>query len=152
MSYPGHSLVVVGVLPLYWKTVGECYSSSQLGNWDFDIQTDYLISARRPHLVIVNNKKRKTWRIVDVAVPADHRVKLKESKNADRYLDLARELKKLWNMKVTVIPIVIGYDFQRISKVTGRRENKWTRGDYNQTKALRSAKKSPGDLRRLAVT
>ena len=26
----------------------------------------------------------------------------------DKYLDLARELKKLWNMKVTVIPIVIG--------------------------------------------
>ena len=25
----------------------------------------------------------------------------------DKYLDLARELKKLWNMKVTIIPIVI---------------------------------------------
>ena len=25
-----------------------------------------------------------------------------------KYLDLARELKKLWNMKVTVIPILIG--------------------------------------------
>ena len=24
------------------------------------------------------------------------------------YLDLARELKKLWNMKVTIVPIVIG--------------------------------------------
>ena len=24
------------------------------------------------------------------------------------YLDLARELKKIWNMKVTIIPIVIG--------------------------------------------
>ena len=26
----------------------------------------------------------------------------------DKYLDLVRELKKLWNMKVTAIPIVIG--------------------------------------------
>ena len=26
----------------------------------------------------------------------------------DKYLDLARELKKLWNMKVTIIPLVIG--------------------------------------------
>ena len=25
-----------------------------------------------------------------------------------KYLDTARELKKLWNMKVTIIPIVIG--------------------------------------------
>ena len=26
----------------------------------------------------------------------------------DKYLNLARELKKLWNMKVTIVPIVIG--------------------------------------------
>ena len=25
--------------------------------WDFDIQTDHLISARRPDLIIINNKK-----------------------------------------------------------------------------------------------
>ena len=43
-----------------------------------------------------------------VAVPADHRIKLKECEKKDKYLDLARELKKLWNMKVTVIPVVIG--------------------------------------------
>ena len=27
--------------------------------WDFEIQTDYLISARRPNLVIVIKKKKK---------------------------------------------------------------------------------------------
>ena len=26
----------------------------------------------------------------------------------NKYFDLARELKKLWNMKVTIVPIVIG--------------------------------------------
>ena len=41
-------------------------------------------------------------------VPADHRINLKESEKNDKYLDLARELKKLWNMKVTIVPIVIG--------------------------------------------
>ena len=40
--------------------------------------------------------------------PADHRINLKECAKKDKYLDLARELKKLWNMKVTVVPIVIG--------------------------------------------
>ena len=45
---------------------------------------------------------------VDFAVPADHRIKLKECEKKDKYLDLARELKKLWNMQVTIIPIVIG--------------------------------------------
>ena len=74
--------------------------------WDFEIQTDYLISAKQPNLSI-NNKKKKTHWIVDSAVPADHRVKLKENEKKDKYLDLAREFKKLWNMKVTV-SVVIG--------------------------------------------
>ena len=45
---------------------------------------------------------------MDFDVPADHRIKLKECEKKDKYHDLARELKKLWNMKVTVIAIVIG--------------------------------------------
>ena len=45
---------------------------------------------------------------MDFAVPVDYRVKSKEGENKDKYLDLPRELKNLWNMKVTIIPIVIG--------------------------------------------
>ena len=45
---------------------------------------------------------------MDFAVPADHRVKLKENETKDKYLYLARELKKLWNMKATFIPIAVG--------------------------------------------
>ena len=45
---------------------------------------------------------------MNFAIPADHRIKLKECETRDKYLDLARELKKLWNMKVTIIPIMIG--------------------------------------------
>ena len=33
---------------------------------------------------------------------------MKESEKINKYLDLARDLKKLWNMKVTVMPIVVG--------------------------------------------
>ena len=45
---------------------------------------------------------------MDFTILADHRIKLKESEKKDKYLDLARVLKKLWNMKVTIITIVIG--------------------------------------------
>ena len=44
---------------------------------------------------------------MDFAVSADHREKFKENKKKDKYLNLARELKRLRNMKVMVIPIVI---------------------------------------------
>ena len=74
--------------------------------WHFNIQTDHLIPARRPDLII--KKKERTCKIVDFAVPANHRIKLKECEKKDKYLDFARELKKLLNMQVTIIPIVIG--------------------------------------------
>ena len=40
---------------------------------------------------------------------------MKESEKKDKQLNLARELKILWNMKVTVITIVVGA-FGAISK------------------------------------
>ena len=50
----------------------------------------------------------KNHQLIIKTVPADLRIKLKGSEKKDKYLDLARELKKLWNMKMTIIPIVIG--------------------------------------------
>ena len=75
--------------------------------WDFNIQTNHLIPSRRPDLIIINKKKR-ICKTVDFAVPADHRINQKECAKKHKYLDLARELKKLWNMKATIVPIVIG--------------------------------------------
>ena len=51
------------------------------------------------------------------------RAKIKESEKRIMYLDLARELKKRWNMKVMMMPIVIGVlgtVTQRLSKETER--------------------------------
>ena len=63
--------------------------------WDIKIQTNHLILARRPDLVMVNKKENLL-----------NSEKLKE---CDKYLELARELKKQqWNMTVTELPVVIG--------------------------------------------
>ena len=57
-----------------------------------------IIIIRRPDLIIINKKQKtktkRTCKIVDFSVPADHRIKLKECEKKDKYLDLARELKK----------------------------------------------------------
>ena len=66
-----------------------------------------LIPARRPDLVIVC-KNLRTCCIEDFVFSADHWVKIKESEKRDMYLDIAIEVKKLWNLKVSVIPIVTG--------------------------------------------
>ena len=51
------------------------------------------------------NEKKRTC-IVDFPVSADYRVKIEENEKRNKYFDLARELRKLLSMKVTVIPIV----------------------------------------------
>ena len=80
---------------------------------------------------------------MEFAILDDHRVNLKESEKKDKYLNPARELKTLWNMEVTFIPIIIG-DLctvtERLLKglenmeISGRDENIQT------TALLRSAK------------
>ena len=87
----------------------------------------------------------------------DHRVKLKETKKRDKYLDLAREVKPIehegdsdpngnwyiWNNP------------QRIGKGTGRLGNKRinrVHPDYSIIKIGQNTEKGTGDLRRLAVT
>ena len=60
---------------------------------------------------------------MDFAVSADHLVKLKKSDKRDKYRDLAKELKKTKNMKVTVIPILLGW-FETIGMEIGGLRNK----------------------------
>ena len=62
-----------------------------------------------------NNNKKKTCKIVDFAVPAVYRIRLKECEKKNKYLVLTRELEKLWNVQVTITPIVIG-EFGTVNK------------------------------------
>ena len=98
-------------------------------------------------------KKKGTCRIVNF----DHRAKLKEREKRDKYLDLVREQKKLWNMKVTVIPIVIGALGTVTKGPEQGLEDLEIRGSVatiQATALLRLPRiwKSPGDVRRHAVT
>ena len=91
---------------------GEWDAQHSLVFWD----KDHLLSARRPDLVMINqNQKQKqkknpkrTIRIMDFAVRADHSVKTKLNKKRARSFIFARELKKQWRMKVTLIQITNG--------------------------------------------
>ena len=44
---------------------------------DFSIQTDHVIEARRPDLVVVD-KKEKSCKIIDFEVPGDSRIEEKK--------------------------------------------------------------------------
>ena len=101
--------------------------------FDFEIQTDHLISARQPDLVIVSKKKKKKkkklpnselWR---PSRPQNN----KESEKRDKYLDLARELQKsMVHEGDGYANWCARYSQQRIGTETGGLENKGTRGDH----------------------
>ena len=65
-----------------------------------------MIEARRPDMIVID-KETKFAKIIDFAIPYDSRVNSKEVEKIQKYQDLAREIKKLWGMRVIVIPIVI---------------------------------------------
>ncbi|CAB4008758.1 Hypothetical predicted protein [Paramuricea clavata] len=46
--------------------------------WDFNIQCDHVIECRRPDIVVVL-KKEKECKIIDIAVPGDCRIGIKET-------------------------------------------------------------------------
>ena len=76
--------------------------------WDFQVQTDHVIPARRPDILILK-KKESTAIIIDISVPGDTRIKDTEEAKILKYQDLRREIKKLWNLKsVKVVPIIVG--------------------------------------------
>ena len=76
--------------------------------WDFTIQCDWKIEARRPDIIFVDKKEREVV-IIHVAIPCDDRVKDKELEKLEKYQLLKDEIAKLWRMrKVIVVPVVIG--------------------------------------------
>ena len=76
--------------------------------WDMFIQTDRLIGARRPDIVVVD-KTRKEATIIDISIPADRNIMDKEKEKIMKYQDLKTEIKRIWNMKrVRVVPVVVG--------------------------------------------
>ena len=75
--------------------------------WDFNIQTDHVIQHRRPDVVLLD-KTKKMCHLIDIAVPGDIRVASKEMEKIEKYQDLARELRKIWQVKVKVVPVVVG--------------------------------------------
>ena len=76
--------------------------------WDFTIQCDRKIEARRPDIVFIDKKKREVV-MIDVAIPGNDRVKEKELEKVEKYQLLKDEIAKVWHMRnVIVMPVVIG--------------------------------------------
>ena len=108
---------------------------------------------------INSQQKKKTCRIVDFTVPADHRIKLNESEeNNGTWKKLKESGKKTMvheSDSNTNCYWCARYSHQRIIKRTGGLRNKRTSRDhpnYSIVEISQNNMKSPGDSRRVAVT
>ena len=75
--------------------------------WHQAAHTDREVTANRPD-IIIKNKKEKTSILVDVAIPTDRNVVQKEAEKKLKYKSLCIEKQRLWNLKCTIIPVIIG--------------------------------------------
>ena len=72
--------------------------------WDFRIQTDHVIEAQIPDLVVVD-KKERSCKIIRFAVPGGGRIDQKEKYKIKKYQNLGRELQKIWNVNVKIVVV-----------------------------------------------
>ena len=83
---------------------------------------------------------------------------MKENEKKDKYTNFARELKKMWNMKVTVISLVnsalgtITEGFIKRLEDLEIRETSEDRPNYSIVEISQNTEKSPGELRRFVIT
>ena len=70
---------------------------------------------------------------MDFAVPADHQMKIKKIKKIDKYLDVAKDLKKMLNSKVTMILIIHGALGKAIGGIGSQKKN----GDHPNNRTFK---------------
>ena len=65
------------------------------------------IEARRRDIVVID-KKRKDYLIIDISIPADPMVREKEKEKIGKYSDLNGKIGKIWNLRrVKVVPVIV---------------------------------------------
>ncbi|TWW72943.1 hypothetical protein D4764_15G0003370 [Takifugu flavidus] len=67
----------------------------------------HMVVTDQPDIVVVD-KHRKTVVVIDVAIPSDNNIRKKEHEKLEKYQGLKEEIERMWVMKATVVPVVIG--------------------------------------------
>ena len=71
------------------------------------VNTDRTITANRPG-IIVKDSVNSTCKLIDMTVPSDRNIAMKEIERKSKYKDLELEIQKMWHKETLVIPVVVG--------------------------------------------
>ena len=75
--------------------------------WDMPVNTDRTITANRPD-IIIKDSVNSTCKLIDMSIPSDRNIALKEIEKKSKYKDLELEIQRMLQMKTEVIPVVVG--------------------------------------------
>ena len=75
--------------------------------WDMPIHTDKEITANRPDIVIRDKLENKCF-FIDMSVQSERNMGYKETEQLSKYEDLEVEVAKMWKMKTTIVPVIVG--------------------------------------------
>ena len=109
-DHPNYSIVEIGqnTKESWWLEETFCHlDSSGKPSAHVGVKNSQMnkVIIEKTRLSFKSQEKKRAWHIVDFALLADHRVKVKEGGNLDKYYDLARELKERWKMSVSLTTI-----------------------------------------------
>ena len=95
----------------WFEEVPEEVRVNEAGNveiwWDRSVQTTTKMEHNRPDVVLVDRTKKR-WILVDFAVPWDKNVVRKEEEKITKYSPLALEVRRMHGVSIKIIPFVVG--------------------------------------------
>jgi len=95
----------------WYEHVPKSVEKSQGGKvtilWNQQLQTDRIMPNNKPDIIIHDNEKG-TCTLIDVAISGDRNVIKKEAEKILKYKDFTIEIQCMWNVKIKVIPVIIG--------------------------------------------
>ena len=54
------------------------------------------------------DKEQKRAVVIDVAIPVDANIRKKEHEKIEKYQGLKEQLERMWKVKASVVPVVVG--------------------------------------------
>jgi len=118
----------------WYEHVTKSVETSQVGKVTIlrnqQVQTDRTIPNNKPDIIIRDNEKGICM-LIDVAISKNRNVIEKEAEEILKYKDLTIEIRRMWNVKTKVIPVIRGANgtisksFRKyVSKIPGNHEVK----------------------------
>jgi hypothetical protein len=95
----------------WYEHVPKSVETSQGGKviilWNQQVQTDRTCPNTKPDIIIRDNEKG-TYLLIDIAISGNRNVVKKEAEKILKYKDLTIEIQRMWKVKTSVIPVIIG--------------------------------------------